>query len=78
MSYPGPQDQIKDPEVFREFQEVARAMNDIGQMPVIFREPLKPRDGMFCICSGTTWDPLSDGIKRPVWFDEDSGTWKAF
>lgn len=78
MSYAGPQDQLKDPEVYREFQEVARGMAEMQRMPIVYRAPEKPRDGHFCITAGTTWNPLGDGIKRPVWFDEAAGVWKAF
>jgi len=78
MSYQGPQDQIKDPEVYREFQEVARGMAEMQKMPVFYAEPSKPRDGNFCICDGVHWNPLSDGVKRPIWYDEEASTWKAF
>lgn len=73
-----PQDTVKDPEVFRELQEIAREMKELPQMRVMYREPQKPRDGLFCICDGTAWNPLGDGIKRPVWFDQDALLWKAF
>jgi hypothetical protein len=76
MAYSGPQDTLKDREVFRELQEVARSFEEIPRMKILFAEPFKPRAGNFCICDGTTWNPLGDGIKRPVWFDGTN--WQAF
>ena len=68
MSYQGPQDQLKDPEVYREFQEVARAMKELPLFLIVYREPVRPREGMYCVCDGNFWNPLGDGVKRPIWF----------
>lgn len=78
MSYQGPADTIKDSEVFRELQLIAQSMGEVGRMRVLYREPLRPRDGMFCVCDGVIWNPIGDGIKRPIWFDEAAGLWKVF
>lgn len=77
MSYK-PTDTLKDSEVFREFQQVASELQELRRMLVTFREPFKPRDGQFIIPDGVTWNPLGDGLKRPIWFDKDAGVWKAF
>jgi len=73
-----PADVIKDPEVYRELQKISEEFNAIGQMRVFYREPLKPRDGFFCLCDGVQWNPVGNGIKQPVWFDADSSTWFTF
>lgn len=77
MSY-SPSDNLKDPEVFRELERIGREFEELGRMKVLSVEPYKPRDGNFCICDGTNWDPFGDGVKRPVWYDAVSGTWKSF
>lgn len=71
---------VKDPEVLRELQSISRAFTELlsQRLAVTHVEPLRPRDGVVAICDGSDWDPLSDGIKRPVWFDEAAGVWKAF
>lgn len=75
MSYK-PTDTLKDHEVFREFQQVASELQELRKMLIAFRAPYKPREGQFLIADGTTWDPLGDGEKRPIWFD---GTdWQPF
>lgn len=60
---------LKDPETSRELRRIAEEFNAIGKMRVFHREPEKAREGFFCICDGTDWNPLGDGIKRPVWFN---------
>ena len=77
MSYTA-SESLKDPEVVREFREIGKEMENLRRMQVRFSEPQRPRDGFFCICDGSNWNPLGDGIKRPVWFDETAGLWKAF
>lgn len=49
-----------------------------GHIDVSYAAPLKPRDGDWRIADGINWNPLGTGIKRPVWFDGVTNTWKAF
>lgn len=49
-----------------------------GSLRVLNVAPLKPRDGDTAICDGTNWNPIGDGVKRPVWYDEAATTWKKF
>lgn len=39
-------------------------------------EPQKPKDLDVAVCDGILWNPLGDGIRRPLWFDV--GIWKPF
>lgn len=64
-----------------ELQRISLAIEGVSNLPflpVLAREPLKPRDGQTAICDGVNWDPLGDGLKRPVWYDFDDEEWKAF
>lgn len=77
MSY-SPSDVVKDAEVYRELQAISQEFEAIGKMKVLYNPPVRPREGNFCICDGITWNPLGDGIKRPVWYDQTALLWKAF
>lgn len=77
MSY-SPADTIKDPEVYRELQRIGEEFNQILKLKITSQLPTKPRDGDVRIADGINWNPIGDGIKRPVWFDVVSHTWKSF
>jgi hypothetical protein len=47
-------------------------------MRVLAVAPEKPRDGEGAICNGTTWNPIGDGVKRPVWYDATAAIWKKW
>jgi hypothetical protein len=69
---------VTDPIVYRELLKISAALSSLkeGKISVLTVEPVKPREGMLFICDGVHWNPLADGIKRPVWFD---GTiWRQF
>lgn len=69
-----------EPPIQREFQRVAQALNGIihGILQVFYTTPQKPRDGQIAIADGVHWNPIGDGIKRPVWYDASAGVWKIF
>jgi hypothetical protein len=71
-------DSLADQETRRELQLIAQELENLRSMRVLHNAPLKPRDGNFCICDGVNWNPLGDGIKRPIWFDQTAGLWKRF
>lgn len=73
-----PSEAFKDPAVERELRRISEAFETVNRLPVLHTAPLKPRDGDVVICDGTDWDPLSDGTKRPLWYDADVPEWKAF
>lgn len=75
-----PTEQIQDPAVKRELQKVANSLNNIivGRLLVLHIAPLRPSDGQAVICDGVHWNPIGDGVKRPIWFDKDTSTWKPF
>lgn len=64
----------------RELQAIAETLNGLatGPLRVLSVAPVKPRDGDTAICDGTNWNPLGDGIKRPLWYDESAAAWKKF
>jgi hypothetical protein len=49
-----------------------------GHLDITTVAPKKPRDGDIRICDGVTWAPLGATIKKPVWFDGATNTWKQF
>lgn len=67
-------------EVYRELLRIGQLLlrNQTGAIEVLAVAPERPSDGDVAICDGASWDPLNDGVKRPVWFDEDALVWKAF
>lgn len=74
-----PSSSLKDPAVLRELQRISQVISALstGELRVLHKEPAKPRDGETAICDGTDWDPLSLGVKQPVWYDADVPAWKA-
>lgn len=77
MTY-NPAGNLQDAELNRELAEVAKEMEALRRMPVRTAPPYKPRDGEFCVCDGAFWNPLGDGVKRPIWYDADTLAWRAF
>jgi hypothetical protein len=76
MNY-SPTEIPEDSKVERELHRVGQAM----RQPVFFvyhTAPVKPIDGMIVICDGVNWNPLGDGIKRPLWYDAGAAVWKKF
>jgi hypothetical protein len=71
---------IQDPIVHDALQRIVSAMTVLiaDKIAITAVEPVKPRDGWVRICDGVNWNPLEDGIKRPVWFDAETETWKKF
>jgi len=72
---------IGDPSVMEELQRIALAIEQLRNMPSApqrARPYDKPFDGQIAIADGTNWDPLGDGVKKPVWFDKNSATWNNF
>ena len=67
-----------DPKVQAELRRISEILATANQMPVLHKEPIRLIDGLTAICDGSDWDPLSDGVKRPVWYDQDAGLWKTF
>jgi hypothetical protein len=68
---------INDSQIYDELMRIAVILEVLGdQLRVHNVEPEKPREGQTAICDGTNWNPLSDGIKRPVWFNGTA--WSAF
>lgn len=49
-----------------------------GHMDLTTVAPKKPREGDFRLCDGVNWAPLGPGVKRPVWYDGTTATWKQF
>jgi hypothetical protein len=66
--------------VARELRIIAQLFAYIDNCPtrVLAVAPEKPRDGEGAICNGTTWNPIGDGVKRPVWYDATAATWKKW
>jgi hypothetical protein len=63
--------------IVQEFLRIAAVMETLqGKMEILYSAPPRPREGQVGICDGVSWNPLGDGIKRPVWFD--GVDWKAF
>lgn len=48
---------------------------NINHLPTLTREPNPVTDGMLCICDGSSWNPLNDGVSRAV--VRINGTWKG-
>lgn len=70
---------LVDPAAMRELQRVEQVLQqfDTKGIRVTHIVPVKPVDGELHICDGVNWNPLGDGVKRPVWFDSATQTWKA-
>lgn len=68
----------KDVIVDRELQRIDDAMKAPFAFVVLHRPPKRLFDGLSCICDGVDWDPMLDGIKRPIWYDAGGPAWKAF
>jgi hypothetical protein len=58
-------------------QQISMSLNldSVKVLPVLNKEPGYVVDGMLCICDGTNWNPLGDGIKRAV--IRVDGIWKG-
>jgi hypothetical protein len=78
MSY-SPTTQVKDQDVARELDAISAAF---ASQLVFLRKytspPKNPADGLVVICDGVTWNPIGDGVRRPVWYDKEDNTWKTF
>lgn len=63
-----------------EFQKIAAAVDllQLGHKDVTYVAPEKPRDGDERLSDGVMWNPLGLGVKKQVWFDGTTNTWKAF
>jgi len=62
-----------------ELQRIAAVLESIdGSLHIAFVAPERPREGMVRICDGTSWNPLGDGIRRPVWYDGLTASWRKF
>ena len=70
----------KDSELREELLRIAAVLAVLveGHMLVAYAPPKRTRDGMTLICDGILWNPLGDGVKRPIWYDAGAGTWKSF
>lgn len=68
---------IKDPEVAAEFRRLAEFLGPVYRLPVLYVAPVFPTDGDVVICDGASWNPLADGVKRPLWYDASVPAWKA-
>ncbi len=66
--------------VEEELRKLARELSKVqaGKLLVATRAPAKPEDGDVVVCDGVNWNPLSDGVKRPLWYDRTTQTWKKF
>jgi len=66
--------------VARELRKIAEVLADLNltAFPVTYVAPEKPRDRQNAICDGTSWNPIGDGVKRPVWYDATAAAWKKF
>ena len=75
-----PVETIKDEAVLRELYRIAEVLATLllGNLEVRATPPEKPGDGDSAICDGVNWNPLSDGIKRPVWYNASNQTWNRF
>ena len=74
-----PSDNVADPEVRRELLRISEVLNALveGRIPVRTQAPSRPFDGQFAIADGVSWDPLSTGLKQPVWYNALTATWIA-
>ena len=62
---------IGDVKIQQEFLRIASTLNalDLSKMPLVNREPEKPRQGIFAVADGSGWDPVSTGEPTPVWYN---------
>jgi hypothetical protein len=69
-----------DPKIVRELRKIAEVLAIVDKNTIRFltAAPEKPRMGDVAICDGTNWNPIADGVRRPIWFDETSGVWRRF
>lgn len=78
MSYK-PTSQVRDSDVAQELDAISREFaSQLLYLRKFTSAPRNPIDGLAVICDGVLWNPLGDGIKRPVWFDADASIWKTF
>ena len=77
MSYK-PTHNAADPGVNDELERISQAINSLENfhLQVLYKPPEKTKVGRAVICDGVSWNPLGDGIKRPIWFD--GSIWKRF
>ena len=73
-------EKIADPGTERELQKIVSLLNVLTaeRLRITYVAPSKPVDGQVALCDGVHWNPLSDGVKRPVWFDKGTNSWKSF
>ena len=76
MSYE-PAEVPDDSKVERELRRVADASR-FTVLNVLAKAPSRPAEGMVVMCDGVNWNPIGDGIKRPIWFDAVTGLWNKF
>jgi hypothetical protein len=76
MEY-NPSETPDDSKVERELYRIGEAIR-LPQLIVYHSAPEKPVDGLLVICDGVNWNPLGDGIKRPLWYDFTAAVWKKF
>lgn len=70
---------LQDPAALEELRKIGELLATVtaDRLAVLHVAPKKFKDGAVAIADGADWDPLGTGDKGPVWFDVDSGTWKA-
>jgi len=73
-------EQVNDEGALRELKKIQGLFGSLtaGKLAIRRTVPEKPQDGQVVICDGAHWNPIGDGVKRPVWFDKDTNTWKIF
>lgn len=76
-----PHNILQDPAALEELQRVAQAIEWLQSNPALPQrkaEYPRPFDGQMAVADGVNWDPLGDGVKRPVWYDKATGQWFNF
>lgn len=79
--YYTPSATFSDPALVEELQRIAQAIERLRVTPQILvrnSPPPKPFDGQVLIADGVNWNPIGDGVKRPVWYDIATETWKKY
>lgn len=72
--------QVDDASTQAELLKLAQVVNiaEMKALKLATREPARPVDLQVVVCDGTNWNPMGDGLKRPIWYDADVQLWKAF
>lgn len=75
-----PSETVGDPAVARELQRISQVLATFAApgLAELTVEPGKPFHGQTVICDGSDWDPLGDGVRKPVWYDANASAWKAY